>query len=202
MAALRSHGRLRWDLGPLTERVQALPLTAWEYRSDPESKTTRVIRPGMAAWREVEDLVRDTLAAIETQCFQPGYFNRLVLSCVPAGEAILPHTDDFGDAIRRISLHGHLSLMTDPSIVMGFSQTGREVHLEAGHVYTLDETQAHYVKNPSGVDRIHLLFAYFPHSRDLSPYRGAVVGNPAHALVKASTWDGAMTLLAQGDETP
>ena len=35
--------------------------------------------------------------------------------------------------------------------------------MEVGHLYSIDETQVHYVKNPSAIDRVHLLFAWFPH---------------------------------------
>ena len=104
--------------------------------------------------------VRDVLDVVGSWEFGPGYYNRLVLSCVPAGEGILPHTDDFGAAVQQRSHHCHLPLLTHPDVVMGGPEG--EQHLMAGQLYVLDATQRHWVRNPSLVDRIHLLFAYFP----------------------------------------
>ena len=55
------------------------------------------------------------------------------------------------------------ALVTHPWAVLGTDDQG-EQHLQAGHLYALDATVRHWCRNPSPVDRIHLLFAYFPHT--------------------------------------
>ena len=107
-------------------------------------------------------MVDELLAGLE-KYLTPGYTNRVLLSCIPAGEEILPHTDDFGGAVRSRSYHCHIPLITAPEIVMGFPERDIEFHMEPGHLYSIDETEKHYVKNPTRIDRVHLLFAYFPH---------------------------------------
>ncbi len=146
------------DLHSLKEAVQAIPLSEWTYRVDPESFETRVIRENDGAFPK--DEIQKVLDAVNNY-LPAGYQNRVVLSCVPAGKGILPHTDDFGEAIRSKSAHYHIPLITDLSVVMGIEDI--EYHLKEGYLYQLDETKEHYVKNPSNIDRIHLLFAHFPH---------------------------------------
>lgn len=54
----------------------------------------------------------------------------------------------------------HVPLVSDPSILFNsWDCRGhmREVHMEPGKVYYLDQRKPHRVKNPSGVDRIHLV---------------------------------------------
>ena len=58
-------------------------------------------------------------------------------------------------------MHCHIPLTTHPKAVMGIA--GAETHMLAGNLYEMDETQRHYVRNGSGVNRVHLLFAWFPH---------------------------------------
>lgn len=155
------YGRVPADvLAPLMAQVQAIPESEWVYRGDPESYKTKVIR------QRLPSEVPVVLEWIEQHLLVPGTFNRVVLSMVPAGEEILPHTDNFGE-VRHYSIHGHLSLITDPSIVLGFEDPAEEWHLAEGTVYRMDESHRHYVKNPSDVDRIHLLFAFWPHNRQL-----------------------------------
>lgn len=157
---LTDYGSVPCSLEPLRAVLANLQESDWVYRIDPESYKTKVVSEGTPKFpRKVVDEI--------IQCCEPyfgaGYWNRLVLSCVPAGEGILPHRDDFGVKVRDASFHCHIPLITSPEIVMGFPDHGEEAHLKAGHLYSMDETQTHYVKNPSSVDRVHLLFAYFPH---------------------------------------
>lgn len=148
-------------LAPLIAQVQDIPEAEWKHRGDPESYKTKAIR------QRLPSEVPVVLGWIEQHLLVPGTFNRVVLSMVPAGEAILPHTDNFGAEVRSHSIHGHLPLITDPSIILGFENPSEEWHLEEGTVYRMDESHRHYVKNPSDVDRIHLLFAFWPHNRQL-----------------------------------
>ena len=154
---LRDYGPVGVDLAPLLQAVQAIPSHQWVPRLDPESCDTQAIREHDAGFPTT--LLTDVLTAIGETAFGRGYFNRVVLSRVPAGKGILPHTDDFG-AVRQRSYHCHLPLLTDPVVVMGGPDG--EQHLPVGHLFTMDATCRHWVRNPSAVDRIHLLFAYFP----------------------------------------
>ena len=108
------------------------------------------------------------MCEVASYMFPAGYVNRIILSCVPAGERILPHTDDFGPEVQSQSVHCHIPLVTHPHVVMGHGEGSdeQEVHLLPGHLYILDATQRHWVRNPSPIDRVHLLFAYFPHRRE------------------------------------
>lgn len=157
VVGLTEVGKVQRDLGPLIERLQSLPPEAWVFRNDPESDKTKVIRESSPhfPW--------DATVLLEAamQILPPGYANRIVLSCVPAGEGILPHTDDFGEEVRSKSAHYHLPITTEPSVVLGFDDG--EVHMRQGVLYRMDETRRHYVRNPSSQDRVHLLFAHFPH---------------------------------------
>lgn len=157
---ITDHGEVGCDLSGLIERINLIPESGWVFRGDPESYETKVVRQGHE-WFPAKE-VGSVLKAVE--CFGAGYTNRVVLSCVPAGKWILPHTDDFGEEVRRASHHCHIPLITHPSVVMGFPEHKRTYHLQVGHIYSMDETLRHYVKNDSGVDRVHLLFAFFPHA--------------------------------------
>lgn len=155
------YGAIGFDLGPMTAEIQAIPLADWVFRSDPESYRTRVVREGAPAFPVDAEAI-----ALKSgdKVFGPGYVNRVVLSCVPAGEEILPHSDDFGEAVRSSSHHCHIPIITHPAAVMGFPDDDMVKHLARGRLYAMDETAQHYVKNPSKIDRVHLLFAYFPHA--------------------------------------
>jgi len=155
-SSLIEYGKI--DLHSLKEVVQAIPLSEWTYRADPESYETRAIRESDKAFPK--DEIQKVLDAINIY-LPAGYQNRVVLSCVPAGKGILPHTDDFGESVRSKSSHYHIPLITDPSVIMGID--GSEHHLKEGFLYQMDETKEHYVTNPSNIDRVHLLFAHFPH---------------------------------------
>lgn len=147
-------------LSELVEAVRRIPFEVWTYRLDPESDKTRVVRENSPAFPLSLVLQVTEQAA---QYLGEGYSNRMVLSCVPAGEGILPHRDDFGADVRNRSYHCHVPVVTAPEAVMGFPQLGVEEHLEFGKLYVMDESHIHYVKNPSAIDRVHLLFAWFPH---------------------------------------
>lgn len=146
------------NLGHLKEVVQLIPLSDWKSRVDPESYETLVIRENDSCFPKaaIQKVLDDAISILG-----PGYTNRVVLSCVPAGKGILPHTDDFGEVIRKTSSHYHIPIVTDPSVIMGID--GQEYHLKEGYLYKMDETKTHYVKNPSATNRVHLLFAHFPH---------------------------------------
>jgi len=145
-------------LAPLIRETQALSKARWVHRGDPESYETTAIR------KDLPSQTQEVLGWIADHLLKPGFFNRVVLSCVPAGKKILPHTDNFGEPVKSQSIHCHLPLVTDPTIVLGFE---RGHHLEVGHVYRMDESQRHWVDNPSACDRIHLLFAFWPHDGNI-----------------------------------
>lgn len=153
---LKHYGLIDYDFEPLIKEVQAIK--DWIYRLDPESETTCVVRQGH---KEFPEEIINLIDKAQKQFLEPGYSNRIVLSCVPAGKEILPHTDDFGADIENASLHCHIPLITSENIILGFDDEA--FHLEQGHLYTMDVTKRHYVVNPTQVDRIHLLFAHFPH---------------------------------------
>lgn len=156
------HGPVPASLEALIAAVREIPAAAWVHRVDPESDKTTVVREGSPALPAA--LVTAAIGAAVEAYLPAGYQNRIVLSRVPAGEGILPHRDDFGEAIRSASFHCHIPLITAEAAVLGFPQQNRVEHLLAGHLYSIDETEEHYVANPSAVDRIHLLFAHFPHN--------------------------------------
>jgi len=167
MVDLTHYGKVKEDIAPLIKAVQAFPTEAWEFRGDKESYETSAVRPGTKYWIQVKDLIEKVLNSCELY-LKPGYQTRVVLSCIPAGKQILPHTDDFGEEVRKISIHCHIPLITHESIKMGFGEIGheKEYHLKAGHLYTMDETIRHYVNNPSHINRVHLLFAWHKHVPD------------------------------------
>lgn len=163
---LEELGAVPFDLTEIISFLHDTPLSAWKYRGDPESYKTRVIRENSVAFPD--DSVEGLLEVVGREFFPPGYTNRVVFSCVPAGESILPHTDDFGGDVQSASYHCHIPLITDERVIMGFPDQDREVHLKQGFLYTLDAREPHYVLNPTEIDRTHLLFAYFPHNGKLN----------------------------------
>lgn len=167
-SAIYAVGAMATSLTQLVASIVAFPKSSWTYRVDKESDKTCVVRLGSTAWESVAHEVDMLLQEVESRWFPPGYANRVLLSCVPSGEQILSHTDDFGVEAQEASVHCHIPLMTDPAVVMGYGIRTREceMHLQASHLYILDATQRHWVRNPSPIDRVHLLFAYFPHRRE------------------------------------
>lgn len=155
---LTPYGRAPVDLASLITVAQAIPAEGWTSRTDTESYQTQAVREHDPYFPVC--LLNDLLTVIGEWAFGMGYFNRVVLSRVPAGCGILPHTDDVGARVHSTSYHCHLPLITDPAIVMGGPEG--EQHLEQGHLYTMDLHCRHWVRNPSAVDRVHVLFAYFP----------------------------------------
>lgn len=162
LSSLVPYGPL--DCEPLIETVQALPESVWTYRTDPESDRTRTVRENSEHFPMAE--VEALLEQARQKYLGPGFSNRMVLSCVPAGEQILPHTDDFGAHVRKHSRHCHIPLITDERVVMGFADNTVEMHMTAGRLYHMDETVSHYVRNPSELDRVHLLFAHWPQPKE------------------------------------
>lgn len=160
MNPFKHYGDLGFDLTDLIGAVKAIPKDAWVFRGDPESYKTSSVREG-SPYLPL-DLIEQLFTKV-TKHLMPGYTNRVVLSLIPAGESILPHTDDFGDDIRSKSWHCHIPLITSKKVIMGFSDDKVEVNMKKGHLYSIDETRTHWVENRSKVDRVHLLFAWFPH---------------------------------------
>ena len=161
MNPVKEYGKVDYDLTSLIEEVRSIPPSAWKYRNDPESYETMSLSSGSPHFPEQS--VQGLLNQTEILFGKPGYTNRVLLSCIPAGKSILPHTDDFSVAIRSKSYHCHIPIITKPGIIMGFPDDGLEIYMEPGFLYSIDETRKHYVNNPTDLDRVHLLFAYFPH---------------------------------------
>lgn len=129
------------------------------------------IRADVNAW--LREASAPVLRWIESVALRPGAFNRVVLSNVPAHKGILPHTDD-----RDIlTMHGHLPILTHPDITLRYPQRQEAYHLKRGHIYRMDKNQEHAVENPTRLDRVHLLFAYWPHDGQWDPVfeKGVVV---------------------------
>lgn len=157
---LTDYGAVTVELAPLVAAVTAIPASAWVPRGDPESEDTKAIRENDPLFPG--QLLSAALDSVGRAMFGVGYVNRVVLSMVPAGKGILPHTDDFGARVQSASYHCHLPLITDPSVMMGGPEG--ECHLQRGRLYVMDARCRHWVRNPSGIDRVHVLFAYFPES--------------------------------------
>lgn len=161
MTPLTHYGPVDIDWAPCLKALGEIPQSAWVGRSDPESDTTSAIRENDAVFpkREIEEILFAAMRAY----LPDGYQNRVLLSRVPAGCRILPHRDDFGAVVHSASLHCHIPLITHANAVMGFPDHGLREHMLFGHLYSMDATEEHYVDNDSDIDRVHLLFAHFPH---------------------------------------
>lgn len=161
MSPLKHYGQVGINWSDCLNALQDIPRSAWVGRSDPESDTTSAIRENDPGFPEKE--LAAILAAAMRAYLPDGYQNRVVLSRVPARGRILPHRDDFGAAVNTKSLHCHIPLITHPNAVIGFPEHNIREHMLAGHLYSMDASEVHYVDNESSIDRIHLLFAHFPH---------------------------------------
>ena len=161
VAPLVHYGEVPFDLAPLLKEIKAISSGAWIYRTDKESDTTCVVREGRPCFPKA--LCEALITAAMGEFLSPGYQNRLVLSCVPAGGYILPHRDDFGVDVQARSIHCHIPLISSPEAVMEFPEHGIVENMKVGHLYSMDAREEHSVRNPSAVDRVHLLFAHYPH---------------------------------------
>ena len=82
------------------------------------------------------------------------YVLKVRLMKLKAGAELKPHRDFFkddGPSVTRI----HIPVFTNPQVM--FSVGEETKHLEAGHIYTVDVSQTHSVKNKGSEDRIHLI---------------------------------------------
>lgn len=85
-----------------------------------------------------------------------GHVARTRYAVLKAGEEIKPHLDINTDKAVRI----HIPLITHPDVVIGTKGKKRtvETHMPAdGGVWFLNQAYEHWVKNPSDVDRVHLV---------------------------------------------
>jgi len=85
-----------------------------------------------------------------------GHVARTRYAVLKAGEEIKPHLDINTDKAVRI----HIPLITHPDVVIGTKGKKRtvETHMPAdGGVWFLNQAYEHWVKNPSDIDRVHLV---------------------------------------------
>ena len=85
-----------------------------------------------------------------------GHVARTRYAVLKAGEEIKPHLDINTDKAVRI----HIPLITHPDVVVGTKGKKRtlEQHMPAdGSVWFLNQAYEHWVKNPSDIDRVHLV---------------------------------------------
>lgn len=97
--------------------------------------------------------VAEVLDMIEKEI---GHVARTRYAVLKAGEEIQPHLDINTDKAIRI----HIPLITHEDVVIGVKGKKRTVeeHMPAdGGVWFLNQAYSHWVKNPSDVDRIHLV---------------------------------------------
>lgn len=97
--------------------------------------------------------VAEVLDMIEKEI---GHVARTRYAVLKAGEEIQPHIDINTDKAIRI----HIPLITHEDVVIGVKGKHRvvEEHMPAdGGVWFLNQAYSHWVKNPSDVDRVHLV---------------------------------------------
>jgi len=85
-----------------------------------------------------------------------GHVARTRYAVLKAGEEIKPHLDINTDKAVRI----HIPLITHEDVVVGTRGKKRtlEKHMPAdGSVWFLNQAYEHWVKNPSNIDRVHLV---------------------------------------------
>lgn len=86
----------------------------------------------------------------------PGYFVRIILVRLLAGQSIGSHRDH-GDSLARAH-RVHFPIVTHPDVQFGIA--GNVRHLEAGSLWEINNRKVHGVRNPSPLHRVHLIMDY------------------------------------------
>ncbi len=86
----------------------------------------------------------------------PGYFVRIILVRLLAGQSIGSHRDH-GDSLARAH-RIHFPVVTHPEVQFGIA--GNVRHLAAGELWEINNRKVHGVRNPSAFHRAHFIFDY------------------------------------------
>jgi len=124
---------------------------------DDESNTTKVVNdvapvwyPAMGKLWQARPIVLDLMRRVEA--YELG---RLLITKLPPGGRILPHSDAQGAYTDQDGSRYHVVLQGLPGSL--FRSGDETVNMQTGSVWWFDHTEEHEVINNSADDRIHLL---------------------------------------------
>lgn len=116
------------------------------------------------AYDKFAPLLASPMKAIETYFLRHappgelgiGYFVRVILVRLFAGESIGSHRDH-GDSLARAH-RIHMPVVTHPDVQFGIA--GNVRHLAVGELWEINNRKVHGVRNPSALHRVHLILDY------------------------------------------
>jgi hypothetical protein len=90
--------------------------------------------------------------------FHGGRVGRVMFPKLMAGGDIQPHQDggDYLDIVRR----HHIAIFTAPEVL--FFVDGRGINMREGELWEINNMLRHEVRNPSSIDRVHLMVDIIP----------------------------------------
>jgi hypothetical protein len=138
------------DIGPALAELYRLPFRATNMGSTKPTKCPCFTVPAGAPLPDAVVALIDTVIAK-----LGGETARFVLRKLGPRQGMAPHIDAILPAEtdwRRFQL----PLLTDPKIVMRWTEDGQELHLAAGHLYEVRVDRLHEVVNAADVERVHL----------------------------------------------
>lgn len=122
-----------------------------------------------AAVEPIADVVRSCYPAVEAE----GYFVRIILVRLGAGESIGTHRDH-GESLSKAH-RVHVPVLTNERAEFGIA--GQVRHLPAGEAFEINNRKPHAVRNMGDAARIHLILDYV--------VPGETVNDPDAGLLRA-----------------
>jgi hypothetical protein len=153
----------RQEAFPAHRKTQTIPLIY-----DPDMRhTDQTVWPRFDA---MQDVLAPAMRAIEAY-FGAGYFVRVILTRLGAGETIGSHRDH-GPSLARAH-RMHLAIETNPQAEFGIA--GHIRHLPPGEIWEINNRKVHGVRNQGDAARIHLILDYVVPGEEVDDPDGLLV---------------------------
>jgi hypothetical protein len=125
----------------------------------PKNLTSHEESYDTALWPDWKGLIEPIIEeAVKPFDYSKGYSPRIMLAKLPADSEVKKHIDKSPSAQYPHKIH--VPLQTNEKVF--FYADGQAVHMEVGKAYEVNNNQLHWAENKGDIDRIHLIFEYFP----------------------------------------
>lgn len=129
-----------------------------------DKRSNEIVYKNTSRWSALRELVLPIMdAATVPYGYSKGFYPKVMLAKLPAGQFIPPHVD--GGAKGYVPHKIHVPLQSNEKAFF-FIDNDRH-HLQVGHAYEVNNGQRHSVVNGGTTDRVHLIFEYL--NADLQP---------------------------------
>lgn len=127
----------------------------FQFPADLRSHRQSTYAPLWNEWQQVlEPLIRHATASYQ---YRQGRTARIMLARLLAGRDVARHVDNSPSAAVPHKIH--IPITTNPQV--RFLIGDGDHFLSRGRAYEVNNRKPHAVRNPSGFDRVHLIFDYF-----------------------------------------